>query len=166
VIDPISIGIAFATAQTVVANIKKAVALGKDVKSLYKEFSTFYESADAIHTANNKARVHNIGKSDEQINKEALDLAWQSKQLWEAEKELKSMLFMTGNKSVWEEMMAHRARMHKEKADMEKAIADKKQKDKEALGELFMNIFLFIGGIAAIIPIGALIWHMVFTRGV
>ena len=45
-LDPISITVAIATAQTVVDQIKKAIALGKDVKSLYGQFSSFYAAAD------------------------------------------------------------------------------------------------------------------------
>ena len=47
--DPITIGLAFAAAQSAVGHIKQAVALGKDINSLVGQFSKFFESSDAIH---------------------------------------------------------------------------------------------------------------------
>ena len=47
--DPITIGLAFATAQTAVKQIKDAIALGKDVHGLIGQFSKFFESSDVIH---------------------------------------------------------------------------------------------------------------------
>jgi hypothetical protein len=52
--------------------------------------------------------------------------------------------------------MNNRVRLHKEQADRERAIAEKKQKDKEALGDMIMNILLFIAGISVFIPLIAL----------
>ena len=51
-IDPITLGIAFTGAQQSVGYIKKAIALGKDVNSLYGQFAKFFENSDAIHGAN------------------------------------------------------------------------------------------------------------------
>lgn len=161
-IDPFT---AFAMAQGAVKGIKAAIQLGKDVNGLYKEFSTFFQSADEVHRASTKMKVDNIGKSDAQISSEALQIAMQSKQLRDAEKELKDLLFWSGNAPVWEEMQAERLRMMKERNAAEKAIADKKQKDKEALAELFMNLLYFLGALMIVIPV---IWgtiHVVLNRG-
>ena len=51
-IDPITIGLAFTAAQQSVGYIKKAIALGKDVNSLYGQFAKFFENSDTIHGAN------------------------------------------------------------------------------------------------------------------
>jgi hypothetical protein len=164
-LDPISIGVAIATAQTVVDQIKKAIALGKDVKSLYGQFSSFYSAADQVHVASTKARIASIQKSDSQINAEALKMAFASKELRDHERYLKDLLFMTGNAPVWEEMMAERVRMHKERSEMERVMAEQKQKDREAAGDAFMNFLLFIAAIAMIVPIGGLAWEFLIKRG-
>lgn len=161
-IDPFT---AFAMAQGAVKGIKAAIQLGKDVNGLYKEFSTFFQSADEVHRASTKMRMDNIGKSDAQINDQALQIAMQSKQLRDSEKELKDLLFWSGNAPVWEEMMAERVRMMKERNAAEKAIADKKQKDKEAMAEMLMNVLYFIGALMIVIPI---IWgtiHLLINKG-
>jgi hypothetical protein len=152
-IDPFT---AFAIAQSAVAGIKKAVALGKDIKGLINEFSSFYESADAVHVASSKMRIATIGKTDAQISSDALKIAMASKALREHERELKDMLFWSGNAPVWEEMMAERVRMTKERAAAEIAENEKKQKNKEAAYNTFWNILIFIAGLALLVPVIAL----------
>ena len=149
-IDPFT---AFAMAQGAVKGIKAAIALGKDVKGLINEFSSFYQHADAVHVASTKMKIASIGKSDAQISSDALKIAMASKALRDHEKELKDILFWSGNASVWEEMMSERTRMTKERNAAEKAEADKKQKDKEAMYNTFMNIMLFIAFMALLVPI-------------
>ena len=149
-IDPFT---AFAMAQGAVKGIKAAIALGKDVKGLIDDFSKFYSSADAVHSASTKMKIDNIGKTDAQISSDALKIAMASKALREHEKELKDILFWSGNATVWEEMMAERVRMTKERKAAEQAIADKKQKDKEAMAEFFMNMMYFVGGLMIVVPV-------------
>ena len=149
-IDPFT---AFAMAQGAVKGIKAAIQLGKDVTSLYKEFSTFYSSADEVHIASSKMRMATIGKTDSQINNEALQIAMASKALRDHEKELKDILFWSGNATVWEEMMRERVRMMKERAAMEKIVADKKRKDKEAIAELIMTLMYSLGGLLIVVPL-------------
>jgi hypothetical protein len=161
-IDPFT---AFAMAQGAVKGIKAAIQLGKDVNGLYKEFSTFFQSADEVHRASSKMKMDNVGKTDAQISDKALQIAMQSKQLRDSEKELKDLLFWSGNAPVWEEMQAERLRMMKERNAAEKAIADKKQKDKEAMFTLIMNILYSIGGLMIIVPIIYGTFYIITNRG-
>lgn len=152
-IDPFT---ALAIAQSAVTGIKKAVALGKDVKSLINEFSSFYENADHVHVASTKMKMASLSKTDAQISSDALKIAMASKALRDHERELKDMLFWSGNAQVWEEMMAERTRMAKERARLEREDLEKKQKDKEAAYNTFWNILIFIAGIALLVPVIAL----------
>lgn len=161
-IDPFT---AFAMAQGAVKGIKAAIQLGKDVNGLYKEFSQFYESADAVHIASSKMRMDSVGKTDAQLSAKALEIAMASKALRDHEKELKDLLFWSGNAPVWEEMQAERLRMMKERNAAEKAIADKKQKDKEAMYNMIMNILLVVGAGMIIVPVITLTWHIITNRG-
>jgi VIT1/CCC1 family predicted Fe2+/Mn2+ transporter len=138
--------------------------LGKDVNGLYKEFSTFFQSADEVHRASTKIRMDNLGKTDAQISDQALQIAMQSKQLRDSEKELKDLLYWSGNAQVWQDMMAERVRMMKERNAAEKAIADKKQKDKEAMAEMFMNIMYFVGGLMIVVPVILGTFYLVTNR--
>ena len=161
-IDPFT---AFAMAQGAVKGIKAAIQLGKDVNGLYKEFSQFYQSADAVHIASTKMRIDSIGKTDAQLSAQALEIAMASKALRDSERELKDLLFWSGNAPVWEEMQAERLRMMKERNAAEKAIADQKQKDKEAMYTLIMNILYIAGGLMIIVPVIAGTWHIIVNRG-
>ena len=152
-------------AQGAVKGIKAAIALGKDVKGLIDDFSKFYSSADAVHSASTKMKIDNIGKTDAQISSDALKIAMASKALREHEKELKDILFWSGNAPVWEEMMAERTRMTKERNAAEKAIADKKQKDKEAMYNLMMNVLIFVASIMCAAPIIWLTFYVITNRG-
>ena len=117
-IDPVSIGIAFAVAQKAVGGIKQAIALGKDVNSLYGQFSRFFENSDVVHSTNTKISSGEL--TDGQIRSLSIQIAMQSKALRDAEKQLKELLIYTGNGDVWEEMMGERVRMYKERAAAEK----------------------------------------------
>ena len=120
--DPITIGLAFTAAQHSVNYIKKAIQLGKDVNSLYGQFAKFFENSDTIHSANIKAQNSKNILTDGQIRALSIQIAMQSKALRDAEKELKELLIYSGNKDVWDEMMAERVRMYKERAKLQADI--------------------------------------------
>ena len=149
-IDPFT---AFAMAQGAVKGIKAAIALGKDINGLIGEFSKFYSAADQVHIASTKLKIANIGKSDSQINSDALQIAMASKALRDYERELKDLLFWSGNAQVWEEMMAERTRMAKERAALEKIEANRLQKKREDIAEAVLTTLSLIGAISIIGPI-------------
>lgn len=151
-IDPITIGLAFATAQKTVGYIKQAVALGKDVNSLYKQFSSFFINCDTVHSGSMELK-NKIDKSlltDGQIRAQSLQIAMQSKALREAEKELKDLLIWSGNKDVWDEMMRERIRMYKERA-----AAEKKRKEiiAKAHADMIDRVLIGISTMAIGVPI-------------
>ena len=151
-IDPASIELAFATAQRAIGGIKKAVAMGKDIKSLYNEFGAFFENSDKIHTAHCLGEIK--GMTNGQIRSKSLQIAMQSKALREAEKDLKEMLIWSGNKDVWDEMMKERVRMYKERAAQESKELQAKAKKHQGLID---NLLIFISSIATMVPTVTLI---------
>lgn len=159
--DPLT---AYATAQAAVAGIKGAIALGKDVKNIMGDISAFYHAADMLQYGATKAKIKSIKKTDAEISKEAFDLAWKAKQIWEEEKAIKSHLFLTGNRDVWENMMFERARLSKERIEQERLEEERIQKEREMIGNTIMNILLFIAGASAIIPIIFLGWQLLIVR--
>ena len=157
-IDPFT---AFAMAQGAVKGIKAAVQLGKDVSGLYKEFSQFYHAADQVHVASTRMRIAAVNKTDAQISSDALQIAMASKALRDNEKELKDILFWSGNADVWNEMMAERTRMAKERRAAEQAIIDQQQRDRENMYNAIMNTLLVIGALSVIVPVIAITWTIV-----
>lgn len=139
--------------------------MGKDIHGLYKEFSSFYEAADTVHIASTKARIASIGKTDAQISAQALQIAMASKALREHEKELKDILFYSGNAQVWEEMQAERTRLKKERDFLEQEDAKRKRKDKEMKVAFIMNTLWIVGASAIIIPLVSVTFHVIANRG-
>jgi hypothetical protein len=157
-IDPVTIGIAFTAAQQSVGYIKKAIALGKDVNSLYGQFAKFFENSDTIHSANIKAQTSKAILTDGQIRAMSVQIAMQSKALRDAEKELKELLIWSGNKDVWDEMMAERVRMYKERAKIQ---ADLKNAKIKAQSDLIDRALIFISFSALAIPAFAFSFAMI-----
>ena len=153
-IDPASIELAFATAQRAIGGIKQAVAMGKDIKSLYVQFGAFFENSDKIHTANCLGEIK--GMSNGQIRSKSLAIAMQSKALREAEKDLKEMLIWSGNKDIWDEMMKERIRMYKERAAQESKALQAKAKKHEGL---INNLLYFVSSVATMVPAVTLIFN-------
>ena len=149
-LDPITIGIAFTAAQQSVGYIKKAIALGKDVNSLYGQFSKFFENSDKIHSASIEVQNSKKILTDGQIRAMSVQIAMQSKALRDAEKQLKELLIWSGNKDVWDEMMAERVRMYKERAKMQ---ADIKNARIQAQADMIDRLLIGISFMAIAVPV-------------
>jgi len=149
-LDPITLGIAFTAAQQSVGYIKKAIALGKDVNSLYGQFAKFFENSDTIHTASIEAQNSKKILTDGQIRAMSVQIAMQSKALRDAEKELKEMLIWSGNKDVWDEMMAERVRMYKERAKLQ---ADIKNARIQAQSDMIDRVLIGTSFMAIAVPV-------------
>jgi hypothetical protein len=148
-VDPITIGLAFAAAQSAVSHIKQAIALGKDINSLYGQFNKFFESSDAIHKEKIKQKVkaQRLGKTDAELGKEALQIAMHSDALREAERELKDMIVWNlGKPQIWDQMIKERNRLFKERAEAERAEADRQQEHKKKMADMFMFGMYFLAG--------------------
>lgn len=160
-IDPFT---AFALAQGAVAGIKKAVALGKDINSLIGEFSQFYHHADEVHRASITLKVKSIRLSDAQIGAQALQLAMASKALRDYEKELKDILFWSGNAPVWEQMMAERKRLLDERTANDNRIEKQRQKDLELKAQILMVTLWTIGALSVVIPLVTILFNILVSK--
>ena len=146
--DPITIGLAFAAAQSAVSHIKQAIALGKDINSLVGQFSKFFESSDAIHRERIKikAKGTRLGKTDAELGREALEIAMHSDALRQAERDLKDMiLWQLGKPELWEHMIKERTRLFKERAEAEREEEKQQLAHKKKVAEQFINAMYFIG---------------------
>lgn len=149
-LDPITIGLAFTAAQQSVSYIKKAIALGKDVNSLYGQFAKFFENSDKIHGASVAAQNNKSILTDGQIRAMSIQIAMQSKALRDAEKQLKELLIYSGNSDVWDEMMSERVRMYKERAKLE---ADIKNARIKAQSDMIDRVLIGISFMAIAVPV-------------
>jgi hypothetical protein len=74
----------------------------------------------------------------------------QSKALRDAEKQLKELLIYSGNRDVWDEMMAERVRMYKERAKMQ---ADIKNARIQAQTDMIDRLLIGISFMAIAVPV-------------
>ena len=149
--DPITIGLAFAAAQSAVGHIKQAIALGKDINSLVGQFSKFFESSDAIHRERTKikAKGSRLGKTDAELGHEALQIAMHSDALRQQERELKDMILWTlGKPQIWEQMIQERTRLFKERAEAEREEAERELAHKKKMADMFIFGMYFLAGCA------------------
>ena len=147
--DPITIGLAFAAAQSAVGHIKQAIALGKDINSLVGQFSKFFESSDAIHRERSKvkAKASRLGKTDAELGHEALQIAMHSDALRQQERELKDMILWTlGKPQIWEQMIAERTRLFKERAEAEYEEQKRQLAHKKKMADQFIFAMYFLSG--------------------
>jgi hypothetical protein len=162
--DPITIGLAFTAAQSAIGHIKQAIALGKDVNSIIGQVGHFFEAADQVHLASIQAKHTAMGKTDAQLGRQALEFAMHSNQLREDERALKDMIYwQLGKPQIWQEMIAERTRLLKEKREGEEAIAKAKQAHKEKMAKYFMiTMYTIAFGIvmSAFIMIGIQFYSM------
>lgn len=160
-IDPFT---AFALAQAAVSGIKQAVKLGKDINGLIHEFSSFYRAADDVHHSATKAKIQSIRMSNAEINARALELAMQSRALRAHEKELKDILFWSGNADVYYEMQAERLRMIEERRAEDRRIEEQKQKDREAKAQAMMATLWAMGCLCIVIPLCTILFQLITVK--
>jgi len=147
--DPITIGLAFAAAQSAVSHIKQAIALGKDINSLVGQFSKFFESSDSIHRERTKlkAKANILGKTDAELGHEALQIAMHSDALRQAERDLKDMiLWQLGKPQIWEQMIAERTRLFKARAEAQRAEEERELAHKKKMADTFIFGMYFLAG--------------------
>jgi len=162
--DPITISLAFSAAQSAISGIKQAIAMGKDVNSIIGQVGHFFEAADQVHLASIKAKHGAMGKTDAQLGRQALEFAMHSNQLREDERALKDMIYwQLGKPQIWQDMIAERTRLLKEKREGEEAIAKAKQEHKEKMAKYMMITMYTIGFglvVSAFIMLGVQFYSM------
>jgi hypothetical protein len=66
---------------------------------------------------------------------------------------------------VWEEMMAERTRLKKERDFLEQEEDKRKQKDKEMKIAIIMNTLWISGASAIVVPLVSVAFHVITNRG-
>ena len=148
-IDPISIGAAFAIAKSTIAGVKEAIKLGKDLQECSGDLIKFFEMRDTV------AKAAVTGKKTRSDMGQALDIVMQAKALRDAEKQLKEQLIYSGQGDVWESIQAeYNAIVAQHKREEREAEAAKKLK-REKLAEI-LDFVLY--GMAGCIAGGLICW--------
>lgn len=150
-IDPVS---AFVAAQSAVATIKKAVALGKDISGLIGEFSNFFDAKDVIQKAANDK-----GKKGQSDTAKALELVMQAEQLRQAEDELKHLLlYGYGQPGLWDQLLLERNKIRQARERDERELEQKRKRIAEERIDWALGIIAIVSMACSA---GAVLWFIV-----
>ena len=144
-IDPITIGAAFAIAKSTIAGVKEAIQMGKDLQECSGDLIKFFEHRDTVA----KAAVHDKKKSKSDMG-QALNTVMQAKALRDAERELKEKLIWSGQGDVWEAIQAEYNMIVANRKRAEREAEAKAKRRREEMAET-VNILLigFVSFLAA-----------------
>jgi len=172
-LDPVTIGAAFALAKTSVGFVKEAINLGHEIKDCYDDLSKFFKAQGQIEKAAKEVEVLKTqpksndpkqAAQQESVLSQAFTIVMQRKQMREFERELRDMFALKGAMDLYAELCAERDRISGEQdAENREAIrkarlakdraARKKQEQEELLMTAGIFVFLGIGGIIIFIAI-------------
>jgi len=172
-IDPVTIGAAFALAKTSVGFVKEAIKLGHEIKDCYDDLSKFFKAQGQIEKAAKEVEVlKSQPKSEdpkeaakqESALSQAFTIVMQRKQMKEFERELRDMFAMKGEMDLYEELCKERNRIsgeqdaeNSEKIRKARLAKDRADRKKQEMEELLMTagiiVFLVIGGIIIFVAI-------------
>jgi len=172
-IDPITIGAAFAVAKGAVAGVKQAIELGHEIKDCYDDLQKFFnaqgeieKAAKEVEAAKTQPKPEDPKEAEKQESalSQAFTIVMQRKQLKQFETELRDMFTLKGELDLYHELCAERNRIageqdeaHREairKARLAKdRAARKKQEQEELLMTAGIFVFLGIGGIIIFVAI-------------
>jgi hypothetical protein len=149
-IDPITIGAAFAIAKSTIAGVKEAIQLGKDIQECSGDILKFFEHRDTVA----RAAVLEKKKPGSELT-QAASAVFQVRALRQAEKQLKEQLIYSGNGDVWEAIQAEYNMIVANRKREERAAEAKAKLKRENLAET-VNILLI--GFASILAAGFVGW--------
>jgi DNA polymerase III gamma/tau subunit len=172
-IDPITIGAAFAVAKGAVAGIKQALELGHEIKDCYQDLQSFFHSqAEIEKAAKTVEAVKTQPKSEdpkqaaeqESVLSQAFTIVMARKQAKEAEIQLRDLFAMKGELGLYQELCQERDRLSGEQDESNREAirkarlakdraARKKEEFEQALMTAGIFVFLGIGGIIIFVAI-------------
>lgn len=172
-IDPVTIGAAFAVAKGAVAGVKQAIELGHEIKDCYEDLQKFFRSQGEIEKAAKAVEVAKAqpksedpkeAAAQESILSQAFTIVMARKQAKVFEIQLRDLFSMKGELGLYQELCQERDRLSGEQdAENREAIrkarlakdraARKKQEQEELLMTAGIFVFLGIGGIIIFVAI-------------
>ena len=172
-IDPITIGAAFAVAKGAVAGVKQAIELGHEIKDCYEDLQKFFHSQGEIEKAAKAVEVAKAqpksedpkeAAAQESILSQAFTIVMARKQAKEAEIQLRDIFAMKGELGLYQELCQERDRLSGEQDESNREAirkarlakdraARKKEELEQTLSVIAIVIFLCIGGILLYVAI-------------
>ena len=144
-IDPVS---AIAIAGTAFNAIKKGIAIGKDVESMYGDIGRWMGAVSDINKAeqyNKKPPLFKKLFAAGSVEEEAMQIFMAKKKAEDMRGQLKNIISFTRGPSAWEELLRTEADIRKKR---QKAIYDQQERQKEVLNAIgIIFLVLLIAGV-------------------
>jgi hypothetical protein len=176
-IDPVTIGAAFAVAKTSVAFVKEAINMGKEIRDCYGELSKFFTAQGQIEKAAKQVEAAKTApKSDdpkeaaaqESALSQAFTIVMQRKQAREFERELRDMFALKGEMDLYAELCSERDRISGEQDEANREAIRKARlaKDRAARKKEEFEQAMMTAGIFVVLGIGGIIVFVaIYFRG-
>ena len=173
-IDPVTIGAAFAVAKTSVAFVKEAINMGKEIRDCYGELSQFFTAQGQIEKAAKQVEAAKAAPkpddpkeaaAQESVLSQAFTIVMQRKQAKEFEQELRDLFSLKGEMALYEELCKERNRISGEQDDAarEKIRKARLERDRAARKREELEQVLSVAGIVIFVLIGAVLLYVAIT---
>jgi hypothetical protein len=173
-IDPITIGAAFAVAKTSVAFVKEAINMGKEIRDCYGELSKFFTAQGQIEKAAKQVEAAKAAPkpddpkeaaAQESVLSQAFTIVMQRKQAKEFEQELRDLFSLKGEMALYEELCAERNRIsgEQDEANRERIRKARLERDRAARKREELEQLLSVAGIVIFVLIGAVLLYVAIT---
>jgi len=173
-IDPITIGAAFAVAKTSVAFVKEAINMGKEIRDCYGELSKFFTAQGQIEKAAKQVEAAKAAPkpddpkeaaAQESVLSQAFTIVMQRKQAKEFEQELRDLFSLKGEMALYEELCKERNRIsgEQDEAAREKIRKARLERDRAARKREELEQVLSVVGIVVFVLIGAVLMYVAIT---
>lgn len=176
-IDPVTIGAAFAVAKGAVAGVKQAIELGHEIKDCYEDLQKFFHSQGEIEKAAKAVEVAKAqpkpedpkeAAAQESVLSQAFQIVMARKQAKEFEVQLRDLFAMKGELSLYQELCQERDRIsgQQDEANREAIRKARLAKDRAARKKQEQEEMLMMGGIFVFLGIGGIILFVaIYYRG-
>lgn len=173
-IDPVTIGAAFAVAKGAVAGVKQAIELGHEIKDCYEDLQKFFHSQGEIEKAAKAVEVAKAqpkpedpkeAAAQESILSQAFTIVMARKQAKEFEIQLRDLFAMKGELSLYTELCQERDRLsgEQDESNREKIRKARLERDRAARKREELEQVLSVAGIVIFVLIGAVLLYVAIT---
>ncbi len=173
-IDPVTIGAAFAVAKTSVAFVKEAINMGKEIRDCYGELSQFFTAQGQIEKAAKQVEAAKAAPkpddpkeaaAQESVLSQAFTIVMQRKQAKEFEQELRDLFSLKGEMALYEELCKERNRIsgEQDEANRERIRKARLERDRATRKREELEQVLSVAGIVIFVLIGAVLLYVAIT---
>ena len=142
---------------TAFAVVKGGLAAGKQLYSMTKEISSFFDAVDGANQKHQKKKSSIFASA----NEEAMDTFMLKQKAADAEEQLKELITNTRGYSAYQELLSIRREIRLERKEAQRLAV----MEAEARKEMILSGVLIIGFLLTVLGSGgAYLWHLGFIK--